>query len=58
MERTGRGDVHREFPGTSGAVRERRLPVAMVWNVVVGGGGAQQTYAYAAQFYPGDEWVD
>ena len=39
-------------------VREEELPVAMVWNVVVGDGGGWSAYANADDYYPGDEYVD
>ena len=39
-------------------VREENLPVAMVWNVVVGDGGPWSTWAKAKRFYPGDTYVD
>ena len=39
-------------------VREEELPVAMVWNVVVGDGGVWSAYSSVDDFYPGDEYVD
>ena len=50
------------FRNISNAVRAADLPVAMVWNVVVGDGGTHSLWDSPAQsvedFYPGDEYVD
>ena len=46
------------FRAVSDAIRAADLPVAMVWNVVVGDGGAHSTFNNALNYYPGDEYVD
>ena len=39
-------------------VRKNQLPVAMVWNVVVGDGGDHSEFPKAMKYYPGSEYVD
>ena len=46
------------FQNLSNAIRAANLPVAMVWNVVVGDGGGHSTFANAMNYYPGDQYVD
>lgn len=46
------------FQSISNAVHAAELPVAMVWNVVVGDGGNYSTHNNAMNFYPGDDYVD
>ena len=46
------------FQNLSNAIRAADLPVAMVWNVVVGDGGGYSTFTNALNYYPGDQYVD
>ena len=50
------------FRNLSNAIRAADLPVAMVWNVVVGDGGNYSQWegfgTTVEDFYPGDEYVD
>jgi hypothetical protein len=46
------------FRTLSDAIRAADLPVAMVWNVVVGDFGSHSNFSNVMNYYPGDDYVD
>lgn len=46
------------FQMISDAVRAADLPVAMVWNAVVGDFGTHSNFSNVMNYYPGDDYVD